>query len=164
MKKQAQKTIMTIIIVFLLAMSTIAFVFLSNFPADQQQQTQVTKPGQSIVEGYLNETDRQIYLSNGFTIMEYHYYEGCCKEISQYIDFLPEFLDNQLMIQKIQDTEYYINIESFLGVKEKTTPQNNIELLSNLCDILAKPPVDCGLIKSETSNASANNESINKTN
>ncbi|MBI4895901.1 MAG: hypothetical protein HY831_05405 [Candidatus Aenigmarchaeota archaeon] len=145
MKKQMQKTVMTIIIVVLLAMSTIAFVVISSVSPEQTTQT-LELPKQSVIDGYINESYRQTYLSKGYTLMEYHYYDNCCKNISPFIDYLPEVIGTQLVVQKIKDTDYYINLESAFGTEEKIKPDTNEDLLRSLCKVLTKTPIDCGLL------------------
>lgn len=150
MKKQMQKTVMTIIIVVLLAMSTIAFVVISSVSPEQTSQN-LELPTQNVIDGYINESYRQAYLSKGYTLMEYHYYEDCCKNISVFVDYLPEVIGTQLIIQKIKDTDYYINLESAFNTEEKITPQTSEELLRPLCKTLTKTPIDCGLLSENNS-------------
>jgi|SRR3989338_9150111 len=147
MKKQTQKVVMTLIIVVLLSMSTISFVVLSRLPEEKNAED-IPNPTKYVVNDYLNETLKQVYLSRGYTLMEYNYYDGCCGNISQYIDFLPDTVGNQLIVQKIQGSEYYINIESIIAREDKITPNNNRELLISLCRVLVKAPIECGLIVS----------------
>jgi hypothetical protein len=152
MKKQIKKTVMTIIIVVLLATSTIAFVVISSVSPEQTSEN-LELPTQNVIDGYINESYRQLYLSNGYTLMEYHYYEDCCKNISTFVDYLPEVIGTQLVIQKIKDTDYYITLESAYGIESKLTPQTNEDLLKSLCRILTRAPIDCGLFVENNSSA-----------
>lgn len=135
-------------------MSTIAFVVISSVSPEQTTQ-KLELPKQSVIDGYINESYRQEYLSQGYTLMEYHYYDGCCKNISIFIDYLPEVIGTQLVIQKIKDTDYYINLESVFGKEEKITPNTNEALLRSLCKTLTKTPIDCGLLAAKENNSSS---------
>ena len=156
MKKQTQKIIMTLIIVFLLGLSTIAFVILSATTLPENS-AEINPPEAQIIDGYVNESFREYYLQNGYTLMEYHYYIGCCKRIGPYIDFLPEALGNQLIIQKIEGSEYFINLESIAGKEEKIAPEDQSELLNSLCAVLVKSPMECGLLMMNQTNEQGNN-------
>ncbi|MBI5332918.1 MAG: hypothetical protein HZB65_05050 [Candidatus Aenigmarchaeota archaeon] len=143
MKKKTQKIIMTLIIVFLLGASTIAFVAIGG---NENTPQEIILPDKQIIDGYLSQPIKEAYLQKGYTIMEYHYYIGCCKKIGPYIDFLPDAVGSQLIIQKIEDKEYYINLQSVLGREEKIAPEDQSELLGSLCNVLSKAPIECGLL------------------
>ncbi|MFH0836765.1 MAG: hypothetical protein V1870_01425 [Candidatus Aenigmatarchaeota archaeon] len=161
MKKQTQKVIMTIIIVLLLGASTIAFVVVGG---SEDKPQEIGPPEKQILNGYLNETLKEVYLQRGYSLMEYHYYIGCCKKIDPFIDYLPESVDNQLIIQKIEDSEYFISLESIAGKEEKITPVDQSELLNSLCKVLVKSPMECGLLMMNQTDKTNTVAEVNTTN
>ena len=147
MKKATKKLIATLAIVVTLGLSSISFVFLLNSPTQvTQNNNQTDQPPTGVIKGRLSSTQKLDYINRGYTIIEYHYFSGCCKEIEPYIEAVPDTVGNQAIVEKIEDDRYYVLMESVLGEKN-STPSTSKELLVLLCDVLLQPPIECGLVK-----------------
>ncbi|MBI5060888.1 MAG: hypothetical protein HZB67_01085 [Candidatus Aenigmarchaeota archaeon] len=145
MKKSTKKVLWALFIIIVMFGSTFTYVILSAIPETAPQQFQ--EPAEFLVSGYMNETLKEVYISRGYTIMEFHYYDGCCQELQFYIDALPEELEKQLIIEKINDgTGPRILAKSMYGLEERNVTTID-DVFVSLCKLLAKPPIDCGLME-----------------
>ena len=113
-------------------------------------QTDVSMiPKTQVIDGKLDQKLIDQLFSNGYTIMEFHYFEGCCKDVISVIDVLPSELQNQAVVQKIKDAQPgqppWIFAESRFGNATYNVSGIN-DILPPLCKVLFKPPIDCGLI------------------
>lgn len=143
MKKQTKKLMWVFFIVFIMAGSSIAYIIIGTIPEIEEQEQQ---PKEFVIEGKLNETLKEIYIGKGYTVMEFHYYENCCPSLLAYVDSLPEELNHQLIVEKIKDSEHsWVLIESINDRKEGNVTKM-IEVFELLCNVLIKPPMDCGLL------------------
>ena len=145
MKKSNKKIIWALFIIIVMFGSSLAYVALSVIP--EQTTPQFTAPNELVIEGMLNETLKEVYIPRGYTLMEFHYYEGCCQEIQFYIDALPEMLEKQLIVEKIKDgTGPAIVAESIYGKDERNITAVD-DVFESLCKVLTKPPPDCGIME-----------------
>ncbi len=154
MKKKTKNLIATLLIVVLFGMSSISFIFLTSNTTQQVDNSQDTQqqlrpPVGGIIEGYLDSGEKIQYVNAGYTVMEFHFNNTCCREIGPSIEALSDVVGSQLIIQKIEDDEYFIKLESLSGTTEKAAPQNQIEILSEMCKIVLRAPIECGLIDLE---------------
>jgi len=149
MKKETKKQLLVIVIALVMFFSSAAWIIVGAAPLNPQTpgvQTQV--PSNYVVEGKLDDTVATQYFQNGFSLMEWHYYDGCCADLMLFVDALPAELEYQLLIQKINDTsnETWASVHSLRG-EQQWNVSSASELLPPLCEILLKPPVECGLMQ-----------------
>ena len=151
MRKQTKRRIWAFIIIFIMFGSTIAFVALGIFtgtPPQQQQQQEVSTPVKFVVDEKIDLSTREQYIQRGYSILEFHYYENCCRELQFYIGTMPENLEFQLIVEKRKDLntddQPWISIESLQGSMEKNVTDIS-DLFEPVCTILLKPPPDCFL-------------------
>jgi len=145
MRKQTKRLMWVIFIVIVMFGSSFAFIIISVVP--EKPIPKPEEPTEFIVDGMINQSQKELWISMGYTIMEFHYYENCCADLQIYVDALPEELNNQLVVEKIQDgTGPSMIAESRFGKEEKnvTTLQ---DVFMPLCGILTKPPADCGFMQ-----------------
>jgi len=149
MKKETKKQLLVIVIALVMFFSSAAWIIVGAVPLNPQTpgvQTQV--PSNYIVEGKLDDTIATQYLQNGFSLMEWHYYTGCCPDLQLFVEALPGELENQIIVQKINDTqnETWASARSLRG-EQLWNVTNATDLLPPLCEVLLKPPVECGLMQ-----------------
>ena len=149
MKKETKKKLLVIVIALVMFFSSAAWIIVGAVPLNPQTpgvQTQV--PSNYIVEGKLDDTVATQYLQNGFSLMEWHYYTGCCPDLQLFVEALPGELENQIVVQKISDTsnDTWVSARSLRG-EQQWNVSSASELLPPLCEILLKPPVECGLMQ-----------------
>lgn len=145
MKKSTKQMIIVGFLAFTLLGSSIAFVIgsgLGTLTGDQQQQQGQATPTQFVVNGYLDSASHNNFLSRGYTLMEFHYQEGCCQDLLASVDELPAELEFQLVVQKIPDKKTYFLAESFRE-RMQFNATTVLQVLYGLCDVLAAPPPDC---------------------
>jgi len=154
MKKNTKNQILVIVIAFVMFSSTLAFVITGIAPMNQQQnQGQTQVPDNFVVEGTLNQDVATQLLQRGYSLMEWHYYEGCCADLIMFVEALPTELENQLIVQKISDSNYtWASVKSIRGEQTWNITKSS-ELIGPLCDVLLKPPLECGLMKFENQSA-----------
>lgn len=147
MKKQTKNMLWVFFIIFIMFGSSFAFILMSVVP--EQSQTQTNLPTNYVIDGYLDETFKQAYIQRGLTILEFHYYEGCCPDLIVYTESLPGELENQIIVEKILDNPIgsnpRISLESIRGIEERNVSSMD-DIFSPLCNILVKPPIDCALL------------------
>jgi len=149
MKKETKKQLLVIVIALVMFFSSAAWIIVGAVPLNPQTsgvQTQV--PSNYIVEGKLDDTVATQYLQNGFSLMEWHYYTGCCQDLMLFVEAMPSELEYQLVVQKISDAQNvtWASVRSLRG-EQQWNVSSASELLPPLCEILLKPPVECGLMQ-----------------
>lgn len=141
--------ILVLALVLVMFFSSVAFVI--NGLAPLSAQTAETKlPDKFVLDGRVSADVETLALQNGMTVMEWHDYNGCCPDLEAYIDVLPSELSYQVLIQKLSDSNAgsgtWVFAKSIRG--EKTWNASSYsDLLPPLCDVLVKPPIECGLVK-----------------
>jgi hypothetical protein len=144
MKKQTKKLVWAMFIIIVMFGSSFAYVIISVTP--ETPAPQIQQPKEFVVNGQINQTLRDGYLSLGYTILAFHYYENCCQDVQFYAEALPAELNNQLIVEKIQDgTGPSISVESRLGTDARNITSAS-DILESLCKVMPKPPADCGLM------------------
>jgi hypothetical protein len=151
MKKQTKTIITTLVIVIIMGFSTIAFVVLERIPETGVQT--IEKPTKFVYDGKLNESYREAYMKMGYSLLEFHRYQGCCQMLEFQIEALPEYLDG-LIIEKVDNestrqTGPYVRAESILS-ETQTNSTNFTDIFNAICTTLPKPPIDCGLMQTNT--------------
>jgi len=144
MKKQTKMTILVLFLVITMFGSTFAFLIISGLtsPETQKQEERQTAPTQYVVDGYVDFQSSQNFLARGYTLLEFHRPEGCCPEFSAVVDSAPAELGYQLIVQRIPDSRNFFLAESFRNRKTFNATEP-LQLILELCDVLASPPLDC---------------------
>jgi hypothetical protein len=158
MKKNMKKQLLVGFLALTMFFSSAAWIFLSAAPVNPQQQGNQTQvPENFVVEGRLTDDIATQFLQRGYSLMEWHYYEGCCADLMLFVEALPNdvsFTDpqsgstvRQLIVQKISDSNStWATVRSLRGEQQWNVSSAN-DLLPPLCEVLAKPPVECGLMQ-----------------
>jgi hypothetical protein len=142
MKKQTKMAILVVFLALTMFGSSAAFIIVSGFAPPQQSQQERKAPERFVVDGYVDFASHDSYLSQGYTLLEFHYQEGCCPELIANVEALPAELEFQMVVQKVPDTKNYFVAESFRG-RRQFNATGVLEVLFGLCDVLASPPPDC---------------------
>jgi hypothetical protein len=143
MKKVAKKSLWVLIVTLLMISSTLGFI-LFNVPTTKQNQNK-NLTQKFLFDETIPEDIRQYYYARGITIMEFYCTAECPSNLLNYVEKLPSKLGYQLAIEKhLNSNETYIVANSVFGSVEKNvTTEQDID--DALCDVLYKPPVECGL-------------------
>ncbi len=152
MKKDQKRQLIVLFMVVAMFGSSFAFIIMNAFGEEPQQQNSI----EFIVDYQLEQWQKDEYISRGFTVMEFHYKEGCCQDFLVYINSIPNVDDlkvsgtSQVITQKIlSDTENpYVVVESIYGREERNV-SSIMDIFSSLCLVLAMPPSDCAASKIE---------------
>ena len=143
MKKQTKMTILVLFLVVTMFGSSAAFLIVGGLaPPKQQEQQGQTTPTQFVVDGYLDFASHDNFLSRGYTLIEFHAPKDCCPDFTANVEALPAELEFQMVVQKIEDEDIYFKAESFHNRKQFNAT-TVLQVLFELCDVLASPPPDC---------------------
>ncbi|MEM7817776.1 MAG: hypothetical protein QXL81_03075, partial [Candidatus Aenigmatarchaeota archaeon] len=100
---------------------------------------------------------RMLLQQRGYSVMEWHYYEGCCPDLMLFVEGLPAEVENQLIVQKVADSDWtWANVKSLRGERSWNVTEFD-DLLGPLCEVLLKPPVECGLMQFGNATAAPEN-------
>ena len=144
--KDTKKQLGVLVLVIIMFAASAAWIFLGAAPL-AQQDLESQLPETPIIEGYLNNETAAQLLAYGFTLMEWHSYPDCCPDLQMWIDALPEELEYQILIQKISDADTpWASARSLLG-EEQWNVTSYSDIMPPLCEILLKPPLECGLMQ-----------------
>ncbi len=148
MKKSTKKIIISIVIILVLGMSSIAFVatgLLGN-TQQQQQSQQLTSP---IVKGEVDAATETAYIQNGFTWVKYYYTEKD-PSFTFFIESLPQAYPTasgqpQIIVQELNE-QYsnetnYVTITSLAG--QESFSADPTKIVSSLCNLLTITPFEC---------------------
>lgn len=133
--------VFSIIIIF--SMSSVAYVITSF----SQPVTNEKTIDSYVIEGELDPDLELLALQNRFTLVKYYYSSN---ELMSYIENIPDnFKTNvgqiQAIVEKIptNGTSYIYMIGPYNDIEIEELTEDNI--YNALCDILASPPLECGL-------------------
>ncbi len=152
MKKSTKKLLMSLSIILIFGLSSIAFVatgLLGNSGGNTQGQQieQLTSP---VVEGNVDPAVETAYIQHGFTWIKYYYKIQDPSFLSFLEGLQQSFTTNnqvQVIIQKINSSyaneASYIIVESQYG-QDSFVPDNN-RTISALCKLLYVTPVECAV-------------------
>ena len=152
MNKDRKKRIMGMAIIVIFFGSTfvfIAFDALVNQSATvNTNQNNAGIPDNFVSDEMLNENIASQLYQRGYTIAEFHYYEGCCEDIAAAVKKLPAEFEYQIIVQQIKDAESgsqpWLYAKSVYGEANYTLSSIN-NLTKPMCGVLAKPPLECGI-------------------
>lgn len=146
MKKSTQKMMMALSIVFIFALSSIAFVF-SGFPAQQQQLEPLSS---FVVDGEIDPRLEDAYVQNGFTFLKLYYSNETGREITSLVESAPNSFSTpdgqrQLISQKISSQASYVKILNLNGEYDifNLTPDG---IIGAVCERLVVQSTECALI------------------
>ncbi|MFH1630814.1 MAG: hypothetical protein ABIA21_01150 [Candidatus Aenigmatarchaeota archaeon] len=151
--KSIKKKMIGLFIVIIFFASSIAFIAFQSFDTTIQEPTNTKLPDNMVIDGNLDEAVSYEFYRRGYTIIEFHYFENCCPDVLSTMDTLPQQLEfdggYQIIIQKIKENislSYpWVFADSIYG--NVTYNITNISIIiPPLCNILAKPPMECGLL------------------
>jgi hypothetical protein len=145
MKKSTQKTLMALGIIFIFAMSSIAFVF-SGF--GQQQSNNDLKPlDKYVVDEEIDPRLENAYIQGGFTFLKFYYNNTVDRNLVAFVEQAPDSFITptgqiQLIVLKIQSPTTYariLNINGAVDLADLTTDK----IFESLCANLISPPTEC---------------------
>lgn len=148
MNKDTKKQLLVVVIALVMFFSSAAWIIISAVPLNPQSQGQNQVPENLTLEGLLSDETANQLLQNGFSLMEWHYYAGCCPDLQMFVDSLPGELDGQLVVQRLSDAanSTWATARSLRG-EQTWNVTNATDLLPPLCNVLLKPPIECGLMQ-----------------
>lgn len=153
MKSSIKKTLGVLLIAVMFVGSTFAFIINVFAPLGgeaAQQQDQPQRPESFVVEGKLEGEVGNRYVSQGYTLAEFHYNAQTPENIRLQIDNLPADLDFQIVVQKISDLPAgqppYLILESLRESERVDLEKGVLDALPALCAVLVVPPADCAFI------------------
>lgn len=152
MKKSTQKTLMALGIIFIFAMSSIAFVF-SGFGG--QQTNEKLKPlDKFVVDGEIDPRLESAYIQGGFTFLKYYYNSSADAQVTSFINQAPTSFttpsgQTQIIVVRIQSSDTFARIVNLNGENE-IRDLTNEKIFESLCSALISPPAECvvGVINS----------------
>ena len=132
-------------IIFIFALSSIAFVF-SGF-APQQTNEQLKPLDSFVVEGEIDLRLEAAYIQGGFTFLKYFYGADADPQISSFIEQAPESFKTpsgqiQIIVIKIRSSDTLariVNANGDVEVRDLTTDK----IFDALCSTLTVPPTEC---------------------
>ena len=141
--------LLVLVVVLMFFGSTLAYIITAFAPLEGTEgQTQV--PQNFIVEGKLNDNTRQAYLSQGYSIAEFHFNSKTPETIIYGMEDLPQQMQFQVIVQKFNDLEdgrtAWVSVESMRGYAESNITAKLTEILPAVCSVLFMPPMDCAFL------------------
>jgi len=142
--KFTSRKVISLIFIFLMFGSTLAYAVLSTFG---NRNEDIKIPNERIINFELNKQQRSFLLQRGYTLIKYEYYNGCmeCAETKTSLESLTNNADNQIFLQEIvsdQTTTQTVMITSFKGEKTLKNP-SNLDLQTNICNLIINKPLWC---------------------
>ena len=144
MKKSTRKTLMALGIIFIFALSSIAFVFTGFSPQQSSQPQPLSGP---VVEGEINPQLESAYIQSGYTFLKFYYNNEIDAQLVSFVNNAPETFATsggqlQLIVVKIQSPTSYGRIVNINGAVD--IPEMNVDtLFDSLCVSLLSPPPEC---------------------
>ena len=140
----------SLILIFLMLGSTLAYGMLQAFRNCQQPQENTSAPelpASNVVDYTVTAEQRNYMLRIGRVVLEYRYQLACTECVDQqgYIEAVAREFPNQIFVQEIIDpgaVEPTLSITSYYGSKFLADPSNE-ETFDALCDLMADPPIAC---------------------
>jgi hypothetical protein len=155
MHKQTKKMLLVLVVAAMFLGSTVAYIISSFVPITggtqaQQGQQQPQTPITFLLEGKLEPDLYSAYLSQGYSIAEFHYSDETSELLIGSIEELPGDLQFQIVVQKLKDLEAgkpaLFTVESLRGYAEANLTSSTLEALPALCAVLFSPPADCAFL------------------
>ncbi len=137
------KKFVALFFIFLMVASTIAFAFISSRRTPEQEHVEI--PTQRIIDYKLSDSQRQILLSNGYTLIEYEFPTACldCGPIKSRLENIAQTSNNQIFLQEfIGSAQQKVTMTSLNGQKilEDEFTEDDINIV---CEILVQEPLWC---------------------
>lgn len=146
MRKTTQKRLMALGIIFIFALSSIAFVF-SGFGDLGNQQNQNLQPlDRFVVDGEIDPRLGSAYIQGGFTFLKYYFAEPDF-ELTSFIEQAPTSFRTpggqiQIIVLKIESASNFVRIANLNGELEIREPTAD-KIFDSLCSSLLAPPAEC---------------------
>ena len=147
MRKSTKKTIMSLVIILLFAMSTIAYV-LVYVSKSNQQEDEIQVLDSFVIDYELNYRTEVDYIMRGYTIFKFYYLDQTDPIIS-YVQQLPNIFKSssnqpQIIVEKLPSNDTYANIINYY-INEDLANLTEDNIFDYLCDNVLSPPLECGL-------------------
>jgi len=132
-------------IIFIFAMSSIAFVFTGFGP---QPANQLQPLDRFVVDGEISPQLENAYIQGGFTFLKFYYDNSSVdKNLVLFVEQAPELFTTsagqvQLIVLKIESPATYGRIVNINGAVD-VPDLNREKLFDSLCSSLIAPPVEC---------------------
>lgn len=142
-------------IIFIFAMSSIAFVFVGFSPV---QQNQLQPLDRYVVEGEIDPQLESAYIQNGATFLKFYYNDGTDRRLVSFVESAPEQFTTpsgqiQMFVLKIQSPTTYARILNINGPVD-LSDLNEGKIFDALCSSLLAPPTECVIGKLNAANNS----------
>jgi len=137
------KKFVALFFIFLMVASTIAFAFISSRRTPEQEEVEL--PTEKIINYRLSDSQRQVLLSYGYTLIEYEFPVACldCGPIKSRLENIAQTSDGQVFLQElIGSAQQKVTMTSFNGQKilEDDFTEDDINIV---CEILVQEPLWC---------------------
>jgi hypothetical protein len=140
----------SLILMFLMLGSTLAYSMLQAFRNWQQPQENTSVPelpASNVIDYAVTAEQRNYMLRIGRVVLEYRYQLTCteCADQRVYIEAVAREFPDQIFVQEIIDpgaAEPTLSITSYYGSKFLADPSNE-ETFDALCDLMTDPPIAC---------------------
>lgn len=157
MKKSTKKLIISLIIIIIMGLSSIAYVATGIFGSENQQKSgELTS---AIVKGEVASGTESTYVQRGYTWIKY-YPNNADENFTAFIESLPQVYFTasgqiQIIVQELSDVNSSDTVViSSLNGQQSLSDKANIT--QSLCTLLYSPPIECLLSNNSTnSNATA---------
>jgi hypothetical protein len=148
MNKQTKKTLMSLSIILVFALSSIAFVF-SGFGHNQQQQ-QLTPLTSFVVAGDIDPRLEEAYINAGYTFLKLYHGSSLDQSVIIFAEQAPSVFttptgQTQLVVQKLASPVDYATIVNGNGAEDYYNLTADV-LLSGLCTHLIAASPECAVL------------------
>ncbi|MCX8190580.1 MAG: hypothetical protein N3D78_00055 [Candidatus Aenigmarchaeota archaeon] len=132
-----EKKAVVLILILILFMSSIAYNYTLVF-----QTPEVELPKEKVLSR-ISETQRDILLRDGYTLIYYNYTSE--DEIKRYLEYFVSKNDAYLIGNNVGSLgEDFLKVESLKGSREMKDPSLN-DTIDLICEIITYPPLECTL-------------------
>jgi hypothetical protein len=134
---KVERKAITIVLIFIMFLSTFAYSFILNFNYSNTNKSE-SLPNERIVSS-ISENQKILAISNGFTLI-YFNYTSPNHEIKYYLESLITNY-NVYLVENLSN-ENSLKIESLRGSREIKEPNIN-QTIDLLCQVMIDKPIDC---------------------
>ncbi len=147
-KKFDKKKYMSLVLLIIMAGSTLAYSILQSFGRSQGNNSQTVElPDQAIINYELTTEQRNFAIKKGIVILEYKYPLLCeeCSTQKAFLESNVKEFSGQLLLEELVDNnraESSLSVMSFYGSTSLVNPSND-EIFNALCEFMIEPPIIC---------------------
>jgi hypothetical protein len=146
MRKATKQRLMALFVLFIMAASSLAYVF-SNFASPQ---TEIKPLVNFVVSGEIDPRTEDMYITNGFTFLKFYYNSETDPAMTTYMDKVPETFttatgQQQVIVQKLEGDVTYMKIRN-MNIENDFYNLTQDSVFTELCNNLVVLPTECALM------------------